>query len=204
MRAAENFYKEKLTKILSEKRSLLDIGGGLRVDTKRGNRYSAATEWMRPLIEKIEYKILDPVPDYNPDYIGDIHRLEFANNSLEAIICISVLEHVENPIQACTELHRVLKPGGYCFVYVPFLYYYHAEKGYYRDYWRFTKDTLEMLFKDFSSIELQQLRGALATWLHISPLGKYKLLARAAEWGDKMLNKERSSQTSGYYVFLKK
>ncbi len=88
--------------------------------------------------------------DYNPDIIGDIHNLPFADNSIEAIVCLAVLEHVENPFKACAEIHRVLKPGGFCLITLPFLYYYHAEKGYYKDYWRFTKDAVELLFQDFS------------------------------------------------------
>jgi len=55
------------------------------------------------------------------------------------------LEHVENPIKAAREMYRALKPNGYCFVYVPFLYYYHAEKGYYGDFWRFTEDSTKYM-----------------------------------------------------------
>ena len=195
------FFKEKMLRVLTEKKFILDIGGGLRVDPKRGNRYSAKTEWMRPYLEKLEYKILDPVPDYSPDYIGDIHHLEFADNSIDAILCLSVLEHVENPIQACQEMYRVLKPGGFCLTYIPLLYYYHAEGTYYKDYWRFTKDTIDILFKPYSEYGKYALRGALATWIHISPLGKNKILARAARFLDLVMKKTKSNQVSGYYIF---
>lgn len=204
MRSADSFLRNKLTKILSEKHRVLDIGGGLRVDLRRSNRYTATNQWMQPLIERVEYKILDAVPDYNPDFVGDIHRLPFKDGEWDAVICASVLEHVENPIKAVDEIHRVLKSGGYCFIYIPFLYYYHAEKGYYKDYWRFTKDTIAFLFKKFSKIELQPVRGAIATWLHISPLGKNKWLASLATLLDSLFKKNSSSQVSGYYVFLTK
>ena len=203
MNAWEQFAREKLTQLFTEKKHVIDIGGGLRIDRNRNNRYSADAEWMRPLIEKIDYKILDPVPDYNPDIVGDIHALPFADNSQEAIICKSVLEHVENPIQAVNEMYRVLQPGGYCFIYVPFLYYYHAERGYYKDYWRFTADTLDMLFKKFSKIEMIAVRGRFATWIHLSPLGKMKWIAGLANLADTMFKKE-SKQVSGYNVFLVK
>ena len=29
----------------------------------------------------VDYKIMDVVPDYNPDIVGDIHNMPFADNS---------------------------------------------------------------------------------------------------------------------------
>lgn len=198
----ETFFNEKITKIFKEKKSIVDIGGGLRVIKEKNNRYDSRREWIRPLIEKVDYKILDPVSDYNPDIVGDIHDLPFKDNILDAIICIAVLEHVENPAKACTEMYRVLKPGGYCFIYVPFLFYYHAERGYYGDFWRFTPDSIKHICKDFSSIEIQSVRGAFATWIHLSPLGKLPLVPQLAHLIDRILGKINSKQVSGYNVFL--
>ncbi|MFH1523293.1 MAG: methyltransferase domain-containing protein [Patescibacteria group bacterium] len=200
----DKFSQEKIKKIFNEKKSIIDIGGGLRVSKEKGNRHNEKSEWILPLLEKVNYKILDPVNDYNPDIIGDIHNLPFTDNSQDAIICIAVLEHVENPTKACYEIYRVLKPGGYCFVYIPFLYYYHAQKGYYKDYWRFTKDTINLLFKDFSKIEVRAVRGAIETWLKISPLGRFKLVLKIAYFFDRLTGKIKSNQVSGYNIFLTK
>ena len=204
MRPWDKFFKEKMEKIFAEKKIVIDIGGGLRISKERGNRYDKSKEWMRPLVESVDYKILDPVTDYSPDIVGDIHNLPFADNSQEAIICIAVLEHVENPIKAARELYRVLKPGGYCFVYIPFLYYYHAQRGYYSDYWRFTKDAVDLLFKDFPIIEKQPVRGALSTWIKLSPLGRASIFLKIVDWLDVLAGKMGSSQTSGYNIFLVK
>lgn len=200
----DKFSRQHLLKIFQEKKSVIDIGGGLRFLKERGNRYDSSMEWMRPYFEKVDYKILDPVSDYHPDIVGDIHHLPFEDNSQEAILCIAVLEHVENPFKAVEELHRVLRPGGHLFVYVPFLYYYHAERGYYRDYWRFSEDAVDLLFKGFSRHEMARVRGPLATWLHISPLGRIWPLAAIFRALDRLLGKENSHQTSGFYVFLVK
>ena len=198
------FFHEKIEKIFTEKKSIIDIGGGLRVKKDKGSRFDESRKWILPFLEKVDYKILDPVLDYKPDIIGDIHSLPFEDNSEEAIICIAVLEHVENPHQAAKEMHRVLKPGGYCFVYVPFLFYYHADKGYYKDYWRFTKDSLEILFKNFKVKEIQGVRGAMATWIKLSPFGRYKIFLKLAHLIDKVTGKIKTNQVSGYYIFLEK
>lgn len=198
------FFDEKILKILTEKRSVIDIGGGLRLIKEKNNRYDPSREKLRPYLEKIDYKILDPVDTYSPDIVGDIHNLPFENSSQDSIICIAVLEHVENPIKAFEEMYRVLKPGGYLFVYVPFLYYYHAEKGYYGDYWRFTEDGLRWLSKPFSSVELARVRGAISTLIRLTPLGRYKFFLSFGDILDGVFGKLDSKQTSGYNLFLVK
>lgn len=70
----------------------------------------------------------------NPDYIRQsqerageaqvsIHvvespgeRLSFGENYFEFVNCAEVTEHVENPKTICTEIYRVLKPGGSCYI----------------------------------------------------------------------------------------
>lgn len=198
----EEFFKEKVTKIFTENKTVLDIGGGLRISKKSGNRHDSKNKWMLPLLSGVAYKILDPVLDYNPDIVGDIHSLPFENNSQDAIVCIAVLEHVENPTKAASEMRRVLKDGGHLLVYVPFIYYYHAESGYYKDYWRFTKDSLALLFDGFSKMEIQAVRWALATWIHLSPLGRFKIIVSVANALDSLFGKDNSNQVSGYYIFL--
>jgi len=195
------FFKEKITKIFKEKEQIIDIGGGLRIDKNKNNRFNKNNLFITKLIKnKRQYLILDKVSDYNSDIVGDIHNLPFEDNSVESIICIAVLEHVEKPWQAIDEMYRVLKPGGYLYIYVPFLYYYHPMKGYYKDYYRFTKNGLKYLLKDFSHLELQNVRGALHTVFNLVPfinkyLGNFFIIL------DILFRKDKSDQTSGYNVF---
>lgn len=198
------FFERNIRKIFADKKNILDIGGGLRISKEKNNRFDPSRTWIIPLLKGVEYLIMDPVPDYHPDIIGDIHAMPFKDNSLDAIICIAVLEHVENPFVAMKEMYRTLKPGGYCFIYVPFLYYYHAEVGYYADYWRFSKDALKLLTKDFKTVEIQSVRGAIGTLLRLSPLGRSARLEKIAAWLDRIFKKDLSNQVSGFNVFLVK
>ena len=202
----DEFKRRALGRILDNVGAIIDIGGGLRIDPARNNRVDPKNEWIFKRIKErgISYKVLDYVDTYHPDIVGDIQNLPLPSNSQEAIACVAVLEHVENPIQAASELYRVLQVGGYCFVYVPFLYYYHADEGYYGDYWRFTEDSLRSMFKAFSVIEIQKVRGALETLVRLSPLGRWSFFANAAFLLDKLFGKLNSKQTSGFYLLLKK
>ena len=198
------FYEEKIKGILESKGKVLDIGGGLRVHKTRGNKVDPDNVWMEPLVEACEYVIMDPVPDYNPHVIGDIHEMPFKEGEFDGMICNAVLEHIENPFKAVAEMYRVLRPGGKCFVYVPFLYAYHAQPGYYKDYWRYTKDAIEMLFKDFSHLEYYEVRGAIETWVNMNPIKRLPGVVWFARKLDVVLKKEHTNQTSGYYIYVEK
>ena len=45
--------------------------------------------------------------------------MQFGDSSFDAIICSHVLEHVEDDRRAMRELFRVLRPGGWCLIFVP-------------------------------------------------------------------------------------
>ncbi len=59
------------------------------------------------------------------------------------IFCLSVLEHCRQPFAMAENLTRLLKPGGKVCLSVPFAWKFH---GYPSDYWRFTREGVELLF----------------------------------------------------------
>lgn len=49
----------------------------------------------------------------------DVTAVPFRSNAFDAIICIHVLEHVQDDRKAMSELCRVLRPGGWAVISVP-------------------------------------------------------------------------------------
>ncbi len=50
----------------------------------------------------------------------DILDIPYNNRSFDLVIANHILEHVTNDIQALSEIHRILKPGGYAILQTPF------------------------------------------------------------------------------------
>ena len=50
----------------------------------------------------------------------DVHKIPFDSNSFDRVFCNHVLEHVDNDLVAMEEILRVLKPGGWAILQVPF------------------------------------------------------------------------------------
>lgn len=50
----------------------------------------------------------------------DIHEMPFEDGKFDAVLCNHVLEHVADDIRAMSEIRRVLKPGGWAIMQIPF------------------------------------------------------------------------------------
>ncbi|MDB5206503.1 MAG: methylase involved in ubiquinone/menaquinone biosynthesis [Flavisolibacter sp.] len=54
------------------------------------------------------------------DIISDIINIPLPDQSVDAIMCTEVLEHIPNPVAALKEFTRLLKPNGYLLITAPF------------------------------------------------------------------------------------
>ncbi len=104
---------------------------------------------------------VDIFPFEKVDIIADAHDLPFMENSIDKIIIEASIEHMANPAQAIKEIYRVLKKGGALFIVAPFIVGYHDSPS---DYWRWTKEGLKMLLKDFKIVEIGN-KGGIASAL---------------------------------------
>lgn len=191
------FFEEKI-RLVARGKKILDVGGA--------GGFKKILAPYRELFQNASYQSLDISPEAHPDVVGNIHNLPIADASLDGILCISVLEHVEKPQTAFDEMRRVLKPGGRCLIYVPFLWPYHAREGKYNypDYFRYSKDALLYLARGFSKIEIAPVRLFFETWFNLlpNPLSRW-LSPTIGRLLDKIFQ-PKGNQTSGHYLYLEK
>jgi SAM-dependent methyltransferase len=77
---------------------------------------------------------LNIAPVENVDVVADAYYLPYAADSVDAIHCEAVLEHLELPDLAVREMHRVLRSGGRVFAATPFLQSYHGYPDHYQNF----------------------------------------------------------------------
>lgn len=90
------------------------------------------TERKTPLFTKLSQQVADivgseflgsdkvPGQDYDGVMHQDLHKLTFEDDTFPAVLCLDVIEHVNDPVQCVRELHRILRPGGLAVVTFPF------------------------------------------------------------------------------------
>ncbi len=178
---------------IAKRKVVLDIGSG--------PPFHKIAQKYKPLFLG-RYYALDYLTEVKPHIVGDIHSLPFKDESIDGIICNAVLEHIPEPQKAVREMHRVLQKGGEAFVYVPFLHPYHGSKGY-GDYYRFTKDAIEYMFRDFSQVKMARVRHYLGVINLFLPLTPKK--SGIANFLDKHVVRKRAPNfTSGYNIMATK
>lgn len=119
----------KNIKSLKNNNNILDIGGGLVDRGSQINDLGSRT-------------VLDIIPGFNVDVVGDAHNLPFKKDSFEIVTAFMVLEHLYNPILAIEECQRVLKPKG--LLMLTTVQYWHNH-GHPNDYYRYTKEGLKYI-----------------------------------------------------------
>jgi glycosyltransferase involved in cell wall biosynthesis/phospholipid N-methyltransferase len=101
--------------------------------------------------------------------LEDPDLYEKLEGPFDSVVCINVLEHLDNPVQAVKGFAEVLRPGGHAFVLVPGhrWLFSHVDRAIgHRS--RFTEDELRRLIEScgLHTISLQQFnRLAVAGWL---------------------------------------
>lgn len=149
-----------------------------------------------------------------PDIVDDLCDLETnLLNRFDGIICLAVLEHVYDPLTATHNLYLMLSPGGYVFAFVPFLYRYHAGTDLqYQDFFRYTRDGVAYLFRDFAEVSIYPCRGSYSTIFNLVGSWKSVVEKRLGQGVNKRIDQignffhKRSNelQTSGYFIWARK
>mgnify|MGYP001208875081 CR=1 FL=1 len=190
-------FRDRILEEINHSDQVLDIGMAMR---DKHNKIKSE------FLETLDVNDFGDYPDIICDICSDINGLE---KKYDKIICLSILEHVYDPTKAVVNLRKMLKDKGIIYGYVPYLYYYHAPNNLkFQDYYRFSKDALAYLFKDFKNVELFPIRGRISTPLNILFAGRWKRYAEKTSINillDKFAGDEKNTkQCSGFNFILKK
>ncbi|MHA1270838.1 MAG: class I SAM-dependent methyltransferase [Candidatus Helarchaeota archaeon] len=191
----ESLYNLKMNFLKHQCEKILDVGKGSR-------------KWFKIFTpDQIITLDINKYEGY-PDILDDICNLKFLKpETFDAVICNSVLEHVYSPDLAVKNIYNILKKNGYIFGFVPFLWRYHAPDDLkYQDFYRFSKDGIAFLFRDFNSITLYPFRGKYSTILNLHQSWKYyieKIFGQKINYIiDKLFgNRNELKQVSGYVIW---
>lgn len=90
--------------------------------TENKTKLSECLQKKEVMLQASEFLSRDALPGAERDGTRheDLHALTFQRDSFEMVICLDVLEHVEDPMTCLSELHRVLKTGALGVVTFPF------------------------------------------------------------------------------------
>lgn len=144
---------------------VLDVGDGMR-DHRAALGGRVETLDLND-IDEAETKLT------RPDILGDVCQPfpDWMHGRYDAVIALAILEHVYDPAAAVANFRRALKPGGRLFVYVPWIWRYHAPRSLvFQDYQRLSRDGMAYLLREFDEITLYPLRG------------KYSAIANLLKW----------------------
>lgn len=99
-----------------------------------------------------EYVCLDieEVPGVT-DVVADVLSMPFEDGRFDCVVATECMEHIADPFTLCSQITRVLKPGGRVVLSVPFMFHQHGDPY---DFWRPTRHCLESLFKEFDNVEI--------------------------------------------------
>ena len=154
--------------------SVLDVGCGKSpYQSLLLSPESAATRYIGMDLEQNLYS-------GNPDIRWDGKTIPLDDNSVESAIATEVLEHCPDPTGLLREVCRVLAPGGFVFVTVPFLWPLHDNPY---DEYRYTPFSLDRHFREAGFVQVRHTAlggwdAALATmlglWVRRRPMGTFR------------------------------
>jgi SAM-dependent methyltransferase len=173
---------------------ILDVGASMR-------------ERLEVLGERVETLDLNDFGTY-PDILGDVCSPfpDWMAGRYDAVVALALLEHVYDPPAAVANLRVALRPGGRLFLYVPWIYRYHAPPDLmFQDYRRFSRDGLAWLLRDFEEVTLYPIRGKYAAMANLMKLWKKTVERRLGTRLNRLLDARASDwrntvQASGYFA----
>lgn len=132
---------------------VIDLGG------HKGSSYFSVLKTTQP-VEVANFDAEQPETHKTPsraDHVFDFEKpFPLEQESFDVVLCINVMEHIYNYQNLLQESFRILRQGGQMYLSVPFFFNIHGSPN---DYFRYTKITLERLFKEqgFAEVAVTEL-----------------------------------------------
>lgn len=137
---------------------ILNIGAGIGDDLKIINKFG---EVYVVDIDKRAIKLVPKKLCYEKK-VGDACKLPYKDNTFDMVLLYDVLEHIKNHKKAISEIHRVLKKGGFFLFAVPAFQSIYSKHdvalGHER---RYSKKQLKKLLRKFNKVQLNYWNGFL-------------------------------------------
>lgn len=177
---------------------ILDIGDGMRGHPLTGT------------VESLDLNDID-AEDENltrPDILGDVCQPfpEWMHARYDTVVALAILEHVYDPATAIGNFRAALKPGGRLFLYVPWMWRYHAPRNLaFQDYQRLSRDGLAYALRGFDDVTLYPLRGKYAALANMLKFWKPMVERRFGGRVNRLLDARASNyrntiQASGFFA----
>lgn len=129
------------------------------------------------------YDVWDIRPGMDVTIVADLQNAsEVPDASFDTIICTHVLCCIPRPWLAVAEIRRLLSPGGLVLCTNPVILQKYAPHP--KDYWRFTRDSMEMLFSEFSKVKIHSYGNAVTVVASPFFLMSYHLPRRILQMHD--------------------
>lgn len=143
---------------------VLDLGSG-----KREPHFTYYDHFQN--IDKEKLITINITAEVKPDIVADLEiGLPIKDNSVSNVLMFNLLEHIYHYQKVCTEVHRILKQGGKCYTFVPFLFQIHEDPC---DYFRYSEYALSRVFREagFTEVTIENLGfGLFTTFWFFFPL----------------------------------
>lgn len=104
---------------------------------------------LRPYFPNKKYVGADFRLGLGVDIILNLEKIDLPDESVGTVLMMDTLEHVQNPILAMQEVHRILKPNGVVIMSSVMNFPIH---DYPYDYWRFTPECFNFLMQKYNAV----------------------------------------------------